>query len=385
MGEKLMERETMAVLPNFIQPFLTWLTAKPRKEDLEKINKRTPLYHVIATSVLITFGTTLAIAGYSSGFFVPWLLGFVLTTSGIKQMQVMICHNCAHNMVFASRTANFQFGNLLSGFFLLKPFAIYKKEHLLHHDHKTLLTDDDDTLSFLKGTVGLTPNDSVKMMWAKLVWHAFSPITILGSVTKRVASTISSEDRKVSTLTLLFWISLIGIFLAAGQIELFVAVWALPVFAGFHISSTFRLAAEHTWPSVEVLEKRGIAFVSEATTGVFIGQALELPESASALNRSVRITIWLLKMATFHLFVRLFVMVGDTPCHDFHHRRPKSKDWPNYITAREKDLNDGSKPYPVNYEDHWGYLSAVTQNFRNYRDARPYYENIATDLQGVKA
>ncbi|MNC71331.1 hypothetical protein D3C76_1608810 [compost metagenome] len=78
-------------------------------------------------------------------------------------------------------------------------------------------------------------------------------------------------------------------------------------------------------------------------------------------------------MLGYHLFIRVFVMVGDTPCHDFHHRRPRSKEWPNYITARERDRIEGSKPFPTNYADYWGYINAVTTNFRNFQKALPYY------------
>ncbi|WP_413770474.1 fatty acid desaturase, partial [Vibrio vulnificus] len=81
-----------------------------------------------------------------------------LATGGIKQMQVMICHNCAHDMVFESREANITVGRTISGVLMLKPFNTYKSEHALHHSSKTLLTDDDDTLSYLQSVVGLKPS-----------------------------------------------------------------------------------------------------------------------------------------------------------------------------------------------------------------------------------
>lgn len=368
-----MIRNSMRALPGFMQPFLSWLTAKPLPEDLDRVRVLKPMHHILVSAGLIASGALLAGLGYLHGNVALWLLGFVVATGGIKQMQVMICHNCAHDMVFESREKNLTVGRIISGALMLKPFDTYKHEHTLHHSSKTLLTDDDDTLSYLQSVVGLKPSDSITTMWTKLVSTAFSPLAILRSFWGRLKASATAPNRRVSALTLLFWASLALLSIALGHFDLFMMAWVVPVFAGYHISTTFRLAAEHTWPSVEVLERRGIDFICESTTAVFIGEELHIPEGAGIVRRYAHIGLWLIKMLAFHLFIRLFVMVGDTPCHDFHHRRPRSKEWPNYITARERDRIEGSKPFPTNYGENWGYINAVTTNFRNFQRALPYY------------
>lgn len=368
-----MIRNSMRALPGFMQPFLSWLTAKPLPEDLDKVRPLKPFHHIVVSAGLIAGGALLAGIGYSQASIALWLLGFVLATGGIKQMQVMICHNCAHDMVFESRETNMTVGRIISGVLMLKPFDTYKSEHALHHSSKTLLTDDDDTLSYLQSVVGLKPSDSIASMWTKLVSTALSPLAVLRSCWGRLKSTATAENRRVAALTLVFWAGLALLSAALGHFDLFIVAWVIPIFAGYHISTTFRLAAEHTWPSVDVLERRGIDFICESTTGVFIGEELRIPEGAGTVRRFAHISVWLIKMLAFHLFVRVFVMVGDTPCHDFHHRRPRSKDWPNYITARERDRIEGSKPFPTNYAETWGYINSVTTNFRNFQRALPYY------------
>ncbi|MDP9785048.1 fatty acid desaturase [Pseudomonas fluorescens] len=368
-----MIRNSMRALPGFMQPFLSWLTAKPLPEDLDKVRPLKPFHHIVVSAGLIAGGALLAGIGYSQASIALWLLGFVLATGGIKQMQVMICHNCAHDMVFESRETNITVGRIISGVLMLKPFDTYKSEHALHHSSKTLLTDDDDTLSYLQSVVGLKPSDSIATMWTKLVSTALSPLAVLRSLWGRLKGTATAANRRVAVLTLVFWAGLALLSAALGHFDLFIVAWVIPIFAGYHISTTFRLAAEHTWPSVDVLERRGIDFICESTTGVFIGEELRIPEDAGTVRRFAHISVWLIKMLAFHLFVRVFVMVGDTPCHDFHHRRPRSKDWPNYITARERDRIEGSKPFPTNYADNWGYINSVTTNFRNFQRALPYY------------
>lgn len=370
-----MARNSMRVLPGFTQPFWSWLTAKPLVEELDNKKSLKPMHHILFSSSLIAIGTVLAGVGYLCGNFLLWLLGFALATGGIKQMQVMICHNCAHDMVFESAWKNELAGTMISGLFILKPFEIYKKEHVLHHSSKALLTHRDDTLSFLQSVVGLKPSDSVEAMWIKLVTRALSPVVILRSAWGRLSSTATAPNKKVAALTLAFWAATSLIAAVTGWIDVFMVAYVVPVFAGYHISSTFRLAAEHTWPSIDVLKRRGVDFICESTTAVFVGEKLVLPSGAGFMMRGGCILFWLVKMLTFHLFVRIFIMVGDTPCHDFHHRRPRSKDWPNYITARELDKRSGCKPFPKNYIDCWGYIASVTTNFRNFQRARSYYEN----------
>ncbi|WP_185058266.1 fatty acid desaturase [Pseudomonas frederiksbergensis] len=377
-----MIRNSMRALPGFMQPFLSWLTAKPLPEDINQVRPLKPVHHILVSAGLIALGVVVAGVGDLQGSLALWLSGFVVATGGIKQMQVMICHNCAHDMVFEQRELNLRVGRLISGVLMLKPFDIYKKEHALHHSSKTLLTDDDDTLSYLQGVVGLKPSDSTAVMWVKLVTTALSPLVMLRSAWGRLKATVTAPNRPVSAFTLIFWATTALLAAAVGHFELFVMAWVIPVFAGYHISTTFRLAAEHTWPSIDVLERRGIDFICESTTGVFIGEALRIPEGAGGVRRWAHIGLWLIKMLGFHLFIRLFVMVGDTPCHDFHHRRPRSKDWPNYVTARERDRIDGSQPFPSNYTDHWGYINAVTTNFRNFQQALPYYANRFAPSKG---
>ncbi|WP_170930304.1 fatty acid desaturase [Pseudomonas sp. B35(2017)] len=378
-----MIRNSMRPLPGFMQPFLSWLTAKPLPEDLDRVRPLKPMHHIIVSAGLIGIGASLAGAGYLQGSVWLWLLGFVLATGGIKQMQVMICHNCAHDMVFKDRERNLRVGRIISGVLMLKPFDVYKHEHTLHHSSRALLTDDDDTLSYLQEVVKLKPSDSISTMWTKLVTTALSPLAILRSFWGRVKATAVADNRRVAQWTLMFWVALALLSAALGHFDLFVMAWVVPVFAGYHISTTFRLAAEHTWPSVDVLERRGIDFICESTTGVFIGEELRLPQDAGFIRRQALIALWLVKMLCFHLFVRLFVMVGDTPCHDFHHRRPRSADWPNYITARERDMLEGSKPFPTNYSENWGYINAVTANFRNFQRALPYYANRTATQKGL--
>ena len=80
------------------------------------------------------------------------------------------------------------------------------------------------------------------------------------------------------------------------------------------------------------------------------------------LIRSLGWLGWWAEMLTLQLFVRLFVLVGDAPCHDYHHRRPASKRWASYAHARQQDRLDGCRGFPVNYCDSWGLFRTIDRN-----------------------
>jgi hypothetical protein len=79
---------------------------------------------------------------------------------------------------------------------------------------------------------------------------------------------------------------------------------------------------------------------------------------------------WLVRMVSLHLFARLFVLVGDTPCHDYHHRHPSSKEWTSYTHARHHDAKLGCPGYPITYSECWGLFNAIDANLQSISECR---------------
>jgi hypothetical protein len=75
-------------------------------------------------------------------------------------------------------------------------------------------------------------------------------------------------------------------------------------------------------------------------------------------------------MLTVHLFSRVFVLMGDAPAHDYHHRRPGSRDWPSHIHARSRDRALGCPAFPVNYIGTLGLFHAINENLASLANAR---------------
>jgi hypothetical protein len=67
-------------------------------------------------------------------------------------------------------------------------------------------------------------------------------------------------------------------------------------------------------------------------------------------------------MLTVQLLVRTLVLVGDAPCHDYHHRRPASPRWTSYIQARQFDSDTNASGFQTPYQETWGLFRALDEN-----------------------
>ncbi len=351
-------------LPPFVQPFLTWLTAMPAPGEAPV--ERGALAFVVGALLWVAAGSAASAAPF---FFqdpplVAWLLvptGMVATSSGLGLLQVVVFHHCSHNTVFSTRERNRLAGRLISAVLLFKRFDGYQREHMLHHSPNKLLTHEDEFANFVLGLCRLEPGAPKRVLWRRLVWNLVSPAFHARFLAARIRSSLLTGDRSHDLVGIGFWGTAFAAALATGTLPALLAAWALPVTVLLQIATVFRILCEHRFPQPPLLEARGKEFVCEATMGVFPGSA---PPDASAVTAAglLRWAAWWLEMLTVQLFVRVFVLVGDAPCHDFHHRRPATRRWTDYIHARQRDAEAGSPGFPAGYTESWGLFNAVDGN-----------------------
>ncbi|WP_431269975.1 fatty acid desaturase [Dankookia sp. P2] len=149
-----------ARLPAFIQPFLTWLTAKPAPGEVAPGRSATAF---ILGALAWTFGGCLLAAvplALASPPLLAWLLlpaGLLATCCGLGLFQVVVFHHCSHGTVLKTREANRRAGRLISALLLFKRFEDYQREHMMHHSPNKLLTEEDEFADFVMGMCGLEP------------------------------------------------------------------------------------------------------------------------------------------------------------------------------------------------------------------------------------
>jgi fatty acid desaturase len=349
-------------LPRCIQPFLTWLTARPSPG--ENISERSAVSFV-AAAFLWTFGgvavsaAALRLPVRAATCLLP--IGLLFTTSGLGLFQVVVFHHCSHGTVFRTRERNRLVGRWISALLLFKHFDAYQREHMLHHNARKLLTEEDEFADFVFSMCRLEPALPKHELWRRVLLSLISPPFHLRFLHRRIRASLTSPDRGHNAIGCVAW----GLGFAGaaikGDVILFMVAWVFPVTVLLQAATVFRVLCEHRFPPTELIETRGQEFVCRATSGVFPG-LMPPRESAGSLLGLLRWTGWWLNLLTVQLFVRLFVLVGDAPCHDFHHRRPATKRWTRYIHARQNDLDAGCPGFPSNYNETWGLFLAIDEN-----------------------
>lgn len=356
-------------LPPFLQPFLTWLTARPAPG--ERYLVRSPAYHVATAFLMLICGVAASLLLLRTGG-AWWLLlpvALLLTTAGMGKLQAVVYHHCAHGTVFASRTANRLVGTAIGILLVVKHFERYRKEHMLHHSPRKLLTHEDEFADFVLGLAGLEPGLPKRELWRRVLLGFASPFFHLRFFLARISSCMLSRSTMHNIVAIGFWASVIAAVTVADAWLAFAVVWLIPAVVLYQIATALRALCEHRFPDETVIGTRDKRFQSLATAGVFAGS----PVPTAAANTAEGLaawTLWWIELLFVHLPARVVVLVGDAPCHDFHHRRPGSRRWASYIHEREADRTAGCPGFPVNYIESWGLIRAIDENLASLSATR---------------
>ncbi|MGK9236305.1 fatty acid desaturase [Inquilinus limosus] len=355
--------EMAARLPAIVQPFLSWLTARPAPEEAEVA--RSPLHFVYQACLLVAAGLSLGVlsaAAPTAPGVALLLASLTLTTSGLGLFQVVVFHHCGHGTVFGTWERNRAAGRLISAVFLFKHFDHYRKEHMHHHSARKLLTEEDEFADFVLGMCRLEPALPKRELWRRvLVNVVFSPGFHVRFLLRRMRAAMRSHDRQHNAVAIAA-LALPALASAlTGQFITYLLIWFLPLSLLLQWATIGRILCEHRFPEPALIAARDKEFVCLATAGVFPGAPLPR-ESAWSPTGLAAWGGWWLNMLTVQLLVRVIVLVGDAPCHDFHHRRPSTKQWTDYIHARQKDVDAGCPGFPRNYGETWGLFRAIDEN-----------------------
>ena len=342
-------------LPEALQPFLTWLTAQPVPG--QPIQERSPLSFIAVASMQTILGALATVATLQVA---PALapLGMLLTTAGFGLFQVVIFHHCSHGTVFRSRELNVRIGRIISAILLFKHFDHYKHEHMLHHSHNKLLTEEDEFADFVFNTCRLDAGVAHAELRRRVLWGLVSPAFHARFTVRRVKVAWFSHDRQHNAIGIAAWAALALLAGYTGHWLAFLLAWVVPVTIFLQAATVGRILCEHSFPEVEIIAARSRDLTAHATSGVFPGvmPPLGRPTSPRGLLNWAG---WWSNMLTIQLFVRLVVLVGDAPCHDYHHRKPASKRWTSYIQARDLDKEAQQTRIQTGYSEIWGLFRAV--------------------------
>lgn len=360
-------RVSMRVLPRFLQPVLTWLTGQPLPE--QRPWRLRPTHHLLASVVPLVVGVGLGGLLLSLGWWallmpVPWLL----TTHGMRKLRAVILHQCSHGNFLRKRLPDTLLGYIIAVLFITQEYAGYKREHVSDHHSVHHMTMRDPTVQFLIIGLKARPGMTRRQLWYRLWITILSPRYHVTATYARLVSHFRNTSIRYRMLMAGVLAAQAFLVTLADAWLVFSIIWVIPLVILFNASAAIRVCTRHLFPEPGAV-LAGKEALASRTQGIFLGE--QVPDlQARQPRRFLSWMRWWSRIAFVHLPARLFVMVGDAPCHDYHHRFPRSPLWANYLFARQQDLVQGHVGWPP-YTEVWGMATSINAVFDTLRSADP--------------
>lgn len=359
-------RESYKIFPAFTQPFWTWLTGKPGQGETGRRSVGVVGFTLLA---LVSFLCGIALAMLAvrlPGIYcmAGVLVGWTLSVCGSRMMISTVAHQCIHGRFSGRRWLDRLVAELFSVLTLTQSGEHYRTEHfLLHHRSDVFTTEADPAARFLLD-VGLKPGIEVPRLWMRLLLNLVSPAFHLKFLGDRVRSNLTTggaKRRLALVLYVLCWLLAIeGGYITWNE---WLVGFAVPVLLLYQNSVLLEFISEHAWfgERNELFQPRHVH--ATHSWGRFCGR--RVPEKqCSGLRHLLSWAGWIAEHLFYHLPVRVLVLPGDLPQHDFHHRNPGTNDWARATYAREEDSRVAEGSQWPHYQEFWGLHVAIGHVFK---------------------
>ena len=376
--------------PAWTQPFWTLLTGKPLPHEQ-------PLFSIApAASMLLGLFAAVALcllelrmlgahaaATRLAGFVAAPIVALYLT-GYLRKAQVVYGHHAIHGALFKSRgKINAYAAQCLTIFALAQNETEYEREHLDHHRRSifTTLLDADAALLYEFGIRPGNPIDALKLTLLKTLC---SPRFHLWFLKARLLSNLRRP--LAGRCFALAWMMLLilGAPPRFGFVPTLIAIW-LPYTILYQMSALLQFATEHVWLSdgPACVQTRTYA---ERSHGRFCGERLP---GGKGMRASIREWLtWWARTLCLHLPVRLSVLVGDLPAHDWHHLASSighsSIAWPLALYERQRAIDSGQAA-GMDDREIWGLFAMVEHVLQSMAHAPALTDEPVMERDASKA
>jgi hypothetical protein len=305
-----------------------------------------------------------------------WLLlvpAWVLTLYGLRNMALSVFHEAAHGAFSPGHPwLNDLVGELASVLIVGQNFRAYRQEHVDEHHSKAHMTRRDPTVSFLFDLLGLRPGMTKRALWQRFLGQLVSPAFHLRLLHSRLAGYFAGASwlhRGLSVLYLAALAALTGL----APLPMLVA-WGVPLVLLVNVALAVRAVTEHVFTGAAAKGRDRIALSTHA-------QRFGCPApSAEVLAQSRCPALLWAKWGVAmlgHAISRMCFTPGESPQHDWHHRRVLDVTWPSATFSRQRAVAEweaaqvrGAQTW-LPYTEVWGILNAANECFRTLSATDP--------------
>ena len=360
-------RESYLIFPNWLQPFLTWLTGKPLPKQ-KPLFVLGPLFHFLTPMcvIIISVYTILMLLAHASTLqkmlLIPLL--WLCITGGARKLALTVRHQCVHHSFTKNKQLDIFLAEIATTAVCIQDALSYKKNHLASHHKWEALGGYEDSHVKLLLKYGFKPGLTKKELWKHLWLTIISPKFHLKFTWDRLLFNFYYPRKARIILSVLFC-SLIGTLIALTPIPLyfFLIAYIIPIVFLYNTSALLEVISEHPFVAGTPLNNDSDYDIHCLKTwGIMCGSPLP-NRHLIGYKKLVAYIFWLIKMIG-HFIIRLVVLCGDLSAHDLHHRKPGRYDWRASIYERQKEIETDDS-----YRDIWGFFNAIDLVFTSYSES----------------
>lgn len=353
-------RALPAPLYRCVQRGLTWITGKalPDQRPLVTLGAWT---HVLLTSLTLACGVALAAAAVVRGgaFWLALPLGWLLSVHATRKFFLVICHAGIHDVFSTRPWVNRAFVDMTSLLIFTMPYEQFRQEHAIDH-HARYFSGEGDPDATVLYSIGLRPGRSLEALWLAVGAALINPLFHARYVVARARANFVKAKPWRRALAWVCYPAL-GYAVYRGNLGgVFLAAWVIPVTVGFQMAALVTFAGEHKWFHLQDDAQSRVNWLQEQTAARFMGE----PYPARGAGRTwaahaLAVMGWWLRLAVWFVPLRLLVVPGDMPVHDYHHSNPRG-DWTNTLYVRPRWIAQKAP----SHSETWGLCAAINHALR---------------------
>jgi len=277
-----------------------------------------------------------------------------------RRMAAVILHQSVHGRLTNNKTLDMVLGEFVTTLMITQDFKTYQYDHCsIHHAPQTFATANDPIVEFFT-KYGIRPSLTKSRLYVNFFSTILSPFFHIEFFIARLRYNININRPIRSVLTTIYISSLIYLsYYISGSFTPLLVAFVVPVVIFYQISAFIEICSEHAWfdnePKLLMEKEQDPYFYADISWGRFCG-------SQYPCDGSYKVLTWYFSQMFFHLPVRLFILVGDLPQHDYHHRKPLCLDWIN-ATYNRQDNAINLKEGEPEYLEIWGLQNAIDHVF----------------------
>ncbi len=332
----------------WLQSLFTWVTGMPYYGEVPATNSQVTYLASAILQLILGFLASAWLWIEFPQLIVVQVLPYVVTVGAARNLLPSIAHMCVHCKLTGNRKKDLFIADCITTVLLLQNAEAYFVDHVKKHHNINIFATLEDPDAALLWLLGFHPGLPKATYWQNLYQTMISLRFHWLFLKARLLSNYITAPLHRRLMSWGWLIVILIMVMQTNSFWLFLVAWVIPLTFFYHNAALLQFCSEHLWYGID----------GTRSLGRFCG---ELAPDASFPEAPLAWLNWLLRMVLYHLPVRIAILPGILPVHDYHHRHGSNNDWVNEIYSRQHEIESGA----TGYVDIWGLHNALDYVFEH--------------------